>query len=364
MLAGIRRDAVIWRGFKHCWDYNHRLNRFGSYARLGDGGAWVVGHTAASGTGPDTAEAQEIYGVLESPDLLARPGVTSISIEAAKGTMYMIDREIEIGLDPALAAKDRYAIVLNGFDLWSKDGASAHKMMAFALEVGQPRLSDDGQRLTFDLDGSFQAHCKSPECRGYPGRLRRHKARYELRAYTLLLAGDAETFNVVRPTQNATREYAWSNRGDEIKRQRGRTTLQIPLPDGWQGSAVANAPGLHRLAIDLKKTGGHVATRGDPSMHLLGWDMAITDLRRDSDSVTADLLLFFKNWARGMKATHRPHSEGSLRDAGRVKLEAGVTLLQAKGGAYNPGQASTNITWRAQGPASSEKARQEKDIEH
>ncbi|MGD2148093.1 MAG: hypothetical protein PVH41_15490 [Anaerolineae bacterium] len=51
-------SATIWQGYHHAWKYNHRLNRFGSYVRPGLANGQrhtVVGNTAASGTGGDTA---------------------------------------------------------------------------------------------------------------------------------------------------------------------------------------------------------------------------------------------------------------------------------------------------------------------
>jgi hypothetical protein len=55
-------SATIWQGYHHTWKYNHRLNRFGSYvrSRLANGQReTVIGHTAASGTGGDTARFSE-----------------------------------------------------------------------------------------------------------------------------------------------------------------------------------------------------------------------------------------------------------------------------------------------------------------
>jgi hypothetical protein len=353
------QDAVIWQGFTHRWGYNHRLNRLGSYVRLGEEGGWVAGHTAASGSGPDTAHVAAFYGAIRSPHLVARPGVAHFAIDTLKGEAHPLDAQVQVPLGAAPLENPRYAVVLNGFDLWAVDGADAHKLMAFALQAGPPQVSEDRQRLTFSLGGSFKAHCATPECRGYPGALRRHRVRYALRVYYLALGGEAETFNVVRPEQRASTAYEWPRRGNEIGPEQGRAALEIPLAADWADPAVANVPGLHRIAIDLEKTGGHLIMRPDSAMHLLQWDMAITGLRRTTGAVAVDLYLLFKNWARGMKAARRPYSEGALRDAGRARLEAGVTLLQVRGGAYEPGQASAAIRWRTGAPASSERARRE-----
>ncbi len=72
--SGLSR-AGIWQGFRHAWEYNHRLNRFGSYVlnlKGPDGAArTVAGHTSASGTGNDTAHFSEFVTQVDAADGVA-----------------------------------------------------------------------------------------------------------------------------------------------------------------------------------------------------------------------------------------------------------------------------------------------------
>lgn len=357
LLTGVRSRAVVWRGFKHRWEYNHRLNRFGSYVRSRDEGRWAVGHTAASGSGPDTAHVVDFYSAVKSPHVMSKPGVRSFSIVEDQGTLATFEVDVQVPIGGIFANKDRYAAVLNGFDLVADNGAN--KMMEFTLNAGYPEVSNDGQHLTFSLSGSFKGHCSTPECGGVG------PVHYDLEVYFLVLAGDTEYFNVVRAPEKANQyEWGWETAGDEIfAGQTGHRNANVPIDRNWEGAGVTNVPGLHHISVDLEKTGGHPALSRGEAVHMLEWDMAIPDIQTGSASADVDLLLFFKNWTQGMKSAHFPHSQGALKDAGRAKLEAGVTLLQVKEAKqHDEEQSQATITWSADADASSEKARSERSL--
>jgi hypothetical protein len=283
--------------------------------------------------------------------------VESFSIDADQGVLTVFEEDIRVPIGGILAAKDKYAVVLSGFDLVADNGAN--KMMEFSLSAGEPEVSDGGQHLTFNLSGSFKGHCSTPECGGVGS------VHYDLKVYFLVLAGDTEYFNVARAPNEANQyEWGWKNADDEIfVDQSGHRSAQIPLDRSWTGEGVTNVPALHHISVDLEKTGGHPALSLGEAVHMLEWDMATPEVQTDTDSASVDLLLFFKNWAQGMKFEHQPHSQGALKDAGRATLEAGVTLLQAKDVEHHDeGQARDTITWDADADASSEKARTETSL--
>ncbi|NDJ55009.1 MAG: hypothetical protein GYB68_18200 [Chloroflexi bacterium] len=164
--------VVIWQGYHHAWDYNHRLNRFGSYVTQGDGngrGPRVV-HTAASGTGPDIAHFKEFATYVEAKGVAFQVGVAETLIECPRteSTPFRIKLD-KLELDPALQGKQVYAVLLNGFDIYADDHAD--KLIAFDLEVSDPVAIKDGRQIRFSILGSMCVDCRSPECQLWPLRL-------------------------------------------------------------------------------------------------------------------------------------------------------------------------------------------------
>ncbi|NTX17885.1 hypothetical protein HUA76_44745, partial [Myxococcus sp. CA056] len=89
---GARNGVVLWRGFNHWWDYNHRINRLGDWVQ-NDGctglscSAHII-HAAASGSGPDTASYKSWYTTLATSSAAFRTGSKLISIKGSRGVQH------------------------------------------------------------------------------------------------------------------------------------------------------------------------------------------------------------------------------------------------------------------------------------
>lgn len=172
-------NAAIWQGYHHTWEYNHRLNRFGSYVRRtgsssraqGDQGVVVVGHTAASGTGDDTAHFTEfVTEVQEVQGVAFQTGYASATVECQRGNLTpFIIRVDNLALAPELQGRDMYTVVLNGFDLYALQ--HSEKIMTLDLEVTDPQLTAAGTQVRFRILGDLRFDCRSPECQLLPLRL-------------------------------------------------------------------------------------------------------------------------------------------------------------------------------------------------
>jgi hypothetical protein len=161
--------ATIWQGFRHAWAYNHRLNRLGSYVRTEDGRGDVVGHTAASGTGGDTAHFSDYVTRLQADTdnvgFQAGWGEARVECPRAVTAAFRI-RVDELPLEPALAGKDRYTVLINGFDLYAE--RHADKLVSFEVEVTDPVVYADGTKLRFNILGSLRFDCRTAECQLWP----------------------------------------------------------------------------------------------------------------------------------------------------------------------------------------------------
>lgn len=160
--------GTIWQGFHHAWEYNHRLNRLGSYVRDGSGanGA-VVGHTAASGTGGDRAHFSEFVTRIEAAKVGIQTGHAETLVECPRAvtTAFWI-RIDDLELAPELVGKDRYVVLINGFDLWAEKHAD--KLISFDLEVTDPLVYAEGKKIRFNILGSLCFDCRTAECTLWP----------------------------------------------------------------------------------------------------------------------------------------------------------------------------------------------------
>lgn len=166
--------AFIWQGFHHAWEYNHRVNRLGSYIDFeanGDGKhRWVAGHTAASGTGNDTAHFSEFTTHIQAEGVAFQPGTAEaiVECERTERTPYHI-RIRDLPLTETLQNREKYTVILNGFDLYAVN--HSEKIITFDLEVDTPTVSPDGTTIRFNVLGNLQFDCRSPECQLLPMRL-------------------------------------------------------------------------------------------------------------------------------------------------------------------------------------------------
>ncbi len=159
--------ATLWQGFRHAWEYNHRLNRFGSYVRQDDEGNTLAGHTAASGTGGDTAHFAERVTRISATGVgfQAGQGETTVECMRAVETQFRIPVD-DLPLDPALVGRESYTVVINGFDLIAR--RHSDKLVSFDLEITDPTVTAGGTRIRFNILGSMCFDCRTAECQLWP----------------------------------------------------------------------------------------------------------------------------------------------------------------------------------------------------
>jgi hypothetical protein len=164
------RSAVIWQGFHHAWEYNHRLNRLGSYvrSRSRDGRReTVAGHTAASGTGGDVAHFVEYATAVEATGVAFQEGWSETTVECPRAVTAPFRIKIDdLALAPELVGREIYTVLLNGFDLYAQQHAD--KLIAFDLEVTDPVVYAGGTKLRFNVVGELCFDCRTAECQLWP----------------------------------------------------------------------------------------------------------------------------------------------------------------------------------------------------
>jgi hypothetical protein len=165
-----RAHTTLWQGFHHAWEYNHRLNRFGSYVRVrqaDDRSESVVGHTAASGTGGDTAHFSEHVTRVCADDVGFQVGWGETVVECMRAVTTQFRIKVDdLALAPALLGRDNYTVVINGFDLYAQ--RHSDKLLSFDLEITDPTIYADGTKIRFNILGSMCFDCRTAECQLWP----------------------------------------------------------------------------------------------------------------------------------------------------------------------------------------------------
>jgi hypothetical protein len=313
---GTRNGVVLWRGFNHWWEYNHRVNRLGDWVQndgcTGETCSARVIHAAASGSGPDTASYKSWYTTLATSAAAFRTGSRAIDIKGSRGVQHDVTTTVAFLPDEELSNRSRHKVVLNGFDIES--GNDADKLKRFGVSVSNAR--DDGGILKFDVDATLQMNCTSLECE-------EDDVDYRILVHYVYIAGDEDfTYR----SWIASHSYSWDTSTEETlspSHEFSRTASGAP---GYAAATMAYTS----ILVDL-----------NAQQHLLAWTMGMPYPSGAYDSATGQLSydenMFFKNWADGMGWTHVPYSNFAYRESGSASLSSTKTLLQFKTGTATHG---------------------------
>jgi hypothetical protein len=95
-------------------------------------------------------------------------GETVVECQRTDLTPFVI-RIDDLALHPALQNRDKYAIILNGFDLCALE--HSEKLVTFDIDVTEPTIYDGGTKARFYIVGQLCFDCRSTECQQLPIRI-------------------------------------------------------------------------------------------------------------------------------------------------------------------------------------------------
>lgn len=322
--------AVIWQGFEHHWNYNHRWNRVGSWIEPLDGecvGPVPEGsrctfdrvHSFASGTGPDEVRAVGAWQEVRAPGVGFRSAadlehsVQGVDFEPVSEQRTVV---IDVSDEPGLQDRARYGALLAGWDLLDA-GEGARKPMSFGITIlGEPQYSPADQSVTIDWQLDLNQGCTTLECFN----LDEHWS-YTLNTRFLLVAWDDE---LEWTAGRAARSSSWDR----------ETELALePLVGSLEGPSATDVAtvGITGFRIDLEgEDGGPEECATDIHLLVLQGLLALGDY--DGSRYAYEHALAFKNWAEGME-DYNLLSGASHRCGGSAELSTDLALLQLGGGA-------------------------------
>jgi|GEM_PF-4730941 len=340
--TGFTDGALLWRGFNHKWDYNHRLARIGDRivdrGCAGDTCGGFSMHAAAAGEEPDHMDFTSYYSRVLAEDVaFATVDVEHVMGARNSGMVERLGETVRLSLDdfPNLENRDQYRVILGGFDLTSQ--TPDDKLMFFRLGAQQARWVEDDDEVELQYDVALSMHCESDDCED-------NFFEYLVTASFVVVAWDGTDVRYTEDTINRVDSwdaYPWCV-NDAGERDAPDCTLR-----GDGTSENASEPMLQRTERTIQGTGGtqnaflgfksilvdlgeRDAPDVDKAQHLLAFRIAIHPKNHDPNSGTYsfDHDMLFKNWHRGMQTGEPIESMFSYPETGAATWRAELGLFQ------------------------------------
>jgi hypothetical protein len=333
--------AFLWNGSKHHWDYNHRVNRMGDWIRPGNcagvdawsGSHWItpartcttnVGHTGASGTGPDDLDFESFFSFVSTPsasfrhqstgDIFLSDGETAagLRIQNVEGTKDQVVHRMEIETNTPYNTA-----VLRGYDMVSAKTSDvlldpvtadfgdgyADLLINFSLGIQNEDYDHTTGVFSYDVVVKGKFDCSTPECKGL------NWWAYDVEVMTTVISTDSlASANWVTPThiENA---YTW-NKKDELHRSQGLDSHTITgTGEQFEDATVA----FKSIKVNLDNDRGE-----DEAFHMLELDTVLEniDYNPTTGKIDYDSRLLFKGWNEdGSKNYNRACSDTWGSDA-------------------------------------------------
>jgi hypothetical protein len=331
------RGAFVWRGHRHAWTYNHRVNRLGDYltpldCTNGDTGddeacsARIV-HTGASGTGSDTATFTSYYTEVHASGARFHSGEVSLSFDGREQRNLRVEQTVQLESAGRFGPDGEYAVLLNGYDLYV-DGkrAKAKKIKQFRIWARNAEYADGG--VAFDVGGLLNMNCDSVECKHQSNHVR-----YTMDVRFVVVGHDEGGLHAT--TKPFETSYRWSKRR-EIEPEDVPLNASTNHVRGLRKRYDMALVGFRAIDFDLAKKGRY------KDHWYVNWTHSIrnVDYEPSSGEASFDLELFFKEWNKRTKK-----KVTSLARRGEAILRADTVLLQFERGRTRRAHTSGEIEW-------------------
>ena len=322
----VAHKHLIWNGFHHVWDYNHRINRLGDWFEVRDIGDELkvdLVHAAASGSGADKLNYTSFYASVISEKIQTLQDNISFRMYGKEGETIEASHIVNGHLPDYFNRNVNYAVLIAGLDKYSRtngvrgDG-KADKIYEFELKLMPITVLDNGD-FSFNIQARLAGDCSSPECLAGP---EQDWFDYQITCYYQILAFEGNLLS-----DSLYNTYSWdkptSGRpnpdGKEIFREDHIIEKTVYGSLGYDQAII----GFNSIFYKLEKGLGGLFGNTLEYPHMLETDIAINKAIYYNETgemdITADL--FFKNWDATMPIV-------SYGGAGTATFKAGLTMLQ------------------------------------
>ncbi|MEZ5022475.1 MAG: hypothetical protein R2728_04295 [Chitinophagales bacterium] len=347
-----KNTTIIWQGFNHVWEYNHRVNRLGDWLddmNSNNGFSATSYHAAASGIGPDKCDyITYLTRVNTSKDIYFESVSREIILSGVEET---IDSQlITINLEFPLINNPKAVVLLNGFDMYARPVGSenligdgdADKLFNFSILPAAPIITSNSTNtlVSFDVVVTLGGACASPECSS--GSNNDFFDYLVTTNYQVILA-NSELINAT--SKAVSNQYEWerprnnnSSNGEIYQSDLIMNNTEIQGEPGYDDAFL----GIKAFQFQTEKGFGGFGGQSFEYPHMQSFNVAIRQKNFDSNSgkLLFDADLFFKNWAS-------PVPIFSFGGGGKVNFSLEATAIQIKDSeaSVEPIQIIDDIIW-------------------
>lgn len=311
---GMEDAILLWRGFYHEWDErNHRMNRLGSYIEDIDCStspcSGTLVHAASSGLDSDQANYSIYYSKVAANGMGMKAGEVEFVLDGEENGVIHVVREIQITATGNLQGRDKYLVLLNGFDLCATD--EAKKPITFYVHARDEHYDPDTGTINFFLDLWLNVDCDTAE--GIECIYNHEDVTYDVMVGYVVFAGDESVYFT---RKEFSRYYEWEKSEIiEMEAIEGSITgdAKITYPEATVG--------FKKILFDLENLGGGLRVN-DEGHWFIEWDMVVRRTGYTASTGVADLSveLLFKQ--------HNGYVLFSYRNAGNAFANVEVALIQ------------------------------------
>ena len=312
--------AFVWRGFSHQWqERNHRMNRLGNYI---EGQACsstpctaTLVHGASSGIASDVADYKTYYSRVAANGVGFQAGYSSFTVSGDENGVIRAVKPVQVSVGSNLRDRDRYVVLLNGFNLCANGGAEAKKPVTVFFGIDGEHYDPYTSTVNFLVESWLEVDCDTAcpiECR-----CSHEWASYETRVSYLIIGGDEAVFVTKK---DFSREYSW---GDDVPSVSNISSSITGTVTSYYPSAVV---GFTKILYDVNNTEDDPLRAKDEGHWFKQWITAALPKAylAASGTMELDVQLHFK--------AHGGYVFGSYRNSGNAFLQAQAALVQFRDG--------------------------------
>ncbi len=310
---GLEDAILLWRGFYHEWDErNHRMNRLGSYIDDIDCSSspctGTLVHAASSGLDSDQSNYSIYYSKVAANDVGMKAGEVEFVLDGEENGVIHVTREIQVTATGNLQGRDKYLVLLNGFDLCATD--EAKKPITFYVHLRDEHYDPDTGTINFFLDLWLSVDCDTAE--GIECKRNHEDVTYDVMVGYVVFAGDESVYFT---RKEFSRYYEW---------EKTEIIEMDPIVGSITGDTKITYPeatvGFKKILFDLENLGGMKVN--DEGHWFIEWDMVVRRTGYSGSTGVADLSveLMFKQ--------HNGYVLFSYRNAGNAFANVEVALIQ------------------------------------
>ena len=220
-------------------------------------------------------------------------------------------------------------MILAGFDLHTKTGAKADKLVQFSIQIDSLLSSAENGKIQAQIKYTLQLACSSAECEAF-----NQEVKYDLRVHWTAILGTG----FLSKTETIDAGQTWEK----------KTPSKDTVPERL---ALSGNPNFPLMTVGIKG----ISMTLDAEHHILGWESWINPLSDFKNMLWLEAKLNFVQHQPSMYAAFKRNYTGFPkppakwvvhREAGQANWQMEICQLMFREAEINKSKVHSNVTWK------------------